>query len=214
MKPSNTTEENAQLHNDIIFLFTDLLTPFMNIERDLPYPGNSAKRETDAEHVFSLSMIVLSIEERLALGLDRGLLAQYALIHDLVEAYAGDVSAKAAEHLQKQKSIDEAKALADIQNKYKNVFPWIGTLCQSYENKIDAESRFVYVIDKLMGAYTWLAGDLDGWLHYYPKEAPELLEDTMNRLRTKVNDQNRDYLYLFESLYDMLLAKTEEKELR
>lgn len=121
MNTSIGTEENKQLHHDILFLFTDLLVPFMQIERDIPFAGSN-KKESDAEHVFSLSMIVLSIEERLGLGLDRGLLAQYALIHDLVEAYAGDVSAKAAEHLQKQKHEDEARALENILRTYEKHF--------------------------------------------------------------------------------------------
>lgn len=211
MKPQITADEMTKIHNEVISLFKDLLIPFMEVQRDIPFSGAAKRHETDAEHIFSLAMVALSLEERLGLNLDRGMIAQYALIHDLVEAYAGDVSAKAEEHLHAAKAIDEAKALQAIQDRYSKVYPWISNMCVAYEQKTDAESKFVYSVDKLMGAYTWLAGDLRHWDEYYPADKPDLLAVTIERLRKKISDKNIDLVPIFDSLHDVLSKKLSEQ---
>lgn len=72
----------------------------------------------------------------------------------------------------------------------------------------------MYAIDKCMGAYTWLAGDLQNWHDYYPKESPELLDTTVARLRTKAARSSSDILALFDSLHELLYEAVKERNLR
>jgi len=46
--------------------------------------------ESDTDHTVMLGLIACALAERWYPHLDRGLVAQYALVHDLVEVYAGD----------------------------------------------------------------------------------------------------------------------------
>ena len=167
----------------------------------MPFP-NTERNENDAEHSFALGIIALSIEERMQLGLDRGLIAQYALIHDLIEVYAGDVSARDHKNYHK-KHASELNALKRMSQKFKATQPWMVELINSYENRADDESRFVYAIDKIMGAIVMTASGETVWENYYPEPDGSSLRKTINALRKKA-EAFPELLSLFDHVHDYL----------
>ena len=72
-----------------LFDFVKFLDKFREVERAI-YVGNTERRENDAEHSYNLAMFAWYIVEGNNLDLDRELILKYALVHDLVETYAGD----------------------------------------------------------------------------------------------------------------------------
>lgn len=194
-----------QITDDLVTLYKKLLVPFMKIRRDMPFPTEAHRAETDGEHAFTLSMVALSLQEKLGLNLDQGKIAKYALVHDLVEVHAGDVSVKASESDHKTKETLERAALKVIEQDFGKSFPWIHHTIEAYEAREDDESKFVYVTDKILGALGWMAGDGKGWQSYYPKEKPDLYALVYIRLRTKVVAMNDErMLELFEYVHQEL----------
>ncbi len=194
-----------QVTDDLITLYKKLLVPFMKIRRDMPFPAEAHRAETDGEHAFTLAMVALSLNEKLELNFDHAKISKYALVHDLVEVHAGDVSVKASHSDHESKEQREKEALEVIKQDFSSSFPWIHQTIEAYEAREDDESKFVYVTDKILGALGWLAGDGKGWQTYYPKDRPDLYALAYNRLRTKVVAMNDErMLELFDFIHQEL----------
>lgn len=119
--------------------------------------GNlSGGYESDTDHTVMLSLLACSLA-RYDQRLDVGKVAQYALVHDLVEVYAGDVQTIQLDTIDfARKAADEAKALAQLDNEFGKTFPWLIETITAYEALADPESRFVKTLDKCMPALTHL----------------------------------------------------------
>lgn len=130
-----------------------LLHDFQGVERVIFVPGND-RQENDVEHSYLLAMLAWQLAEVLAPALDRAKVIRYALVHDLVEVYAGDVffydtHSHAAqhkaerEHAAMMRLVSEGVLGADI--------------CASlvaYEARNDDEACFVYALDKVIPIMT------------------------------------------------------------
>lgn len=113
----------------------------------------SDERESDTDHSFMLGLIACSLRDYCAPELDRGKLAEYALIHDFVEVYAGDTVSLGL-HDKSEKEAREHEALQRLKREYDEVFPWVGGAIEKYENQTEPESRFIKVLDKIMPGLT------------------------------------------------------------
>lgn len=110
------------------------------------------RRESDTDHTVMLGVMACAYADVFAPELDKGKIAQYALVHDLVEVYAGDVVTFAqydAEALQKKEEA-ESLALTRIKAEFDSVYPWISSTIEEYEQLESREARFVKVMDKVM----------------------------------------------------------------
>lgn len=171
----------------------------------MPFPGEPERPETDGEHAFTLAMVALSLNERLNLNLDSGKIAQYALVHDLVEVHAGDLSVKAKESEHAQKEAKEYEAYKTIKRDFSEIFPWVHTTIEKYETKQEPESKFVYIVDKNMGALAWLASDGKNWSEYYPNKDDGMFNTVLGRLREKVSRYDTaELLDLFNVIHEKL----------
>ncbi len=128
--------------------FVELLKKFQEVERVVRVPGQE-RWENDIEHCYQLALIAWYLVDKNNLNLNKDLVIQYALIHDLVEVYAGDTyiySENMNEHAtKKQREEDAAKRL-------KQKFPEFTDLhatIENYEKRSDKESKFVYALDKI-----------------------------------------------------------------
>ena len=143
-----------------VFQFTELMLQFQAVVRKVRIP-NRAAEENDAEHSYQLAMMGWYLNDIGRLGLDTNLLTQYALVHDLVEAYAGDIhildhAGRAGKHER------EAVALVRIEAEFGESLEFV-RLIRDYEYRQDPESQFVYALDKFMpmvmiyleGGSTW-----------------------------------------------------------
>lgn len=130
--------------------FVDFLSVFPNIKRGNKIKGKN-DFENDAEHSYQLAVTVWYLADILKLQVNRQLILEYALAHDLVEIYAGDTDTflnNSDDHaISKQKKEEEAF------NKIKQDFPEFVSLHKSierYEHLSDAESKLVYIVDKIL----------------------------------------------------------------
>ncbi len=141
-----------------------LLHDFQKVERVIFVPG-SERNENDVEHSYLLAMIAWQMAEMVAPHLSREKVLKYALVHDLVEVYAGDVAFFTKEpNAFVEKKEKEHQALARILDE-KILSEDMCASLAAYEARMDSEAQFVYALDKLIpimsiyldGGKTWKA---------------------------------------------------------
>lgn len=143
---------------DNIFDLIKLLVDFQNVERGVTVPG-TPRKENDTEHSFNLAITAWVIIEKDKLPLDLNKVLRYALVHDLVEVYAGDSFALDA-NLTATKEAREQEALAKLRSDY--VTKELAVSIDEYEG-LSEEAKFVYALDKLMPALGILYGKNTIW---------------------------------------------------
>ena len=126
-----------------------LLNNFYVIERQIFLPADTERKETDTEHSYHLAMHAWYMST-LYPSLNQSKLIRYALAHDLVEIYAGDVMAlgrtDAQQHEKEQK---EQAALERLTTEWPD-FTDMTTMIEDYEKQTDPEAVFVKALDKIM----------------------------------------------------------------
>ncbi|HUD06297.1 MAG TPA: HD domain-containing protein [Candidatus Saccharimonadales bacterium] len=136
-------------YDDIEEVVSELVIPFYHIERDMVIPGTIRRDETDAEHSWSLAFLACSIASQIDPELDLGLIAQLAIVHDIPEVYASDISVwDSADKLAKKKQ-NEVAAQQSIAERFSHL-PWISSTIETYERQDTKEAKFVYALDKLI----------------------------------------------------------------
>lgn len=112
--------------------------------------------ESDTDHTVMLSLCACALAPALYKEkLDIGKVAQFAIVHDLVEAYVGDTNTiNISEGDRTQKEKREMDSLLKIEKEFKHVYPWIHTTIAEYERKDTPEARFVKTLDKSMSKIT------------------------------------------------------------
>jgi putative hydrolase of HD superfamily len=121
--------------------------------RATTYP-DGVTLESDTDHSFMLGVSACALQAVCAPELNRGRLAEFALIHDLVEVYAGDTPTLGTQYDKQEKIAREEAALERIKHEYDAVFPWIGETITIYEAQQEPEARFIKVLDKVMPGLT------------------------------------------------------------
>jgi len=150
LRPHNTLFELQQLVNDLSF-----------IERN-HHLINSERQENDIEHSFMVALLSWSICSQNKLALDLSKVLRYALIHDFVERYAGDVNTFASQSAREAKVEREQAALARLSKEFVEFEDLVESL-DHYEHKKDEEALFVWTVDKMQGM---ILADMDGWRPY------------------------------------------------
>lgn len=124
-----------------------LVLRFGQVRRVTMHPDGEF--ESDTTHTVMLSLLAMELAQETP-DLNPGLVAQFALVHDLAEAYAGDVNT--ARGLSEQQKADkdaaEAEALTRVRRDLKG-WRWLIPLIDMYERQECAEARFVRYVDKL-----------------------------------------------------------------
>jgi putative hydrolase of HD superfamily len=113
--------------------------------------------ESDTDHTVMLALVACALAPMVDAGLDVGLVAQYALVHDLVEAYAGDTNTLRALNPagKADKRRREQAALERITAEFATL-PWLPQRIGEYESRRSPEARYVWALDKLMPKVTHL----------------------------------------------------------
>ncbi|MEI7819060.1 MAG: HD domain-containing protein [bacterium] len=119
------------------------------------YYEDGVTLESDTDHTTMLAMIACAFAARFIPRLDIGKVAQFSLVHDLVEAYAGDTpTLRISEDQRKAKDAREAEALKKIDSQFAKSLPWIPSTIEEYESLETPEARYVKAIDKVMPKIT------------------------------------------------------------
>lgn len=131
-----------------------LVLDFAKVNR-ATYFEDGLRHESDTDHTVMLSVCACALAERLYPELDLGKIAQFAVVHDLVEAYAGDTDSFGINEKNKaDKDKREHDSMLIIQAKFDPTFPWVGSTIEKYEALDTKEARFVKTVDKAMSKIT------------------------------------------------------------
>lgn len=142
--------------------FQKFLGQFSHIERMVHRRHNDKFiRENDTEHSYNLAMTAWFVASHFP-ELNTDKVIKYGLAHDIVEIHAGDTYIYGTADEIASKSEREAKALKQLKQEWPD-FPDLTDYLTGYEERVDAEARFVYALDKVMpimlifinGGYTW-----------------------------------------------------------
>ncbi len=108
--------------------------------------------ETDTDHTVMLAVTACALADRFEPGLQTGLIAQLAIVHDLVEAYAGDTNTAAGLNAEEKAAKEERELMAfkKIHEVFAGTFPWITEMIEKYESLDTQEARLVKCVDKIM----------------------------------------------------------------
>lgn len=158
--------------------------------------------ESDTDHTVMLGLIACSIAEQHLPELDRGRIAEFALVHDLVEAYAGDTNTfgYGGDTSATDKDAREAEALERIRSEISAAFPWAVDTIESYERLDTPEARFVKTLDKVLPKIT----------HYlnHGTELPNLeafdshCERQEEKLKATYGEDQEIVLVLYRTMYE------------
>ncbi|CAN5698724.1 HD domain-containing protein [soil metagenome] len=132
-----------------LFGFSQLIGAFQKVDRVVYIPGTD-RNENDVEHSYHIALIAWYLIVSEKIDLDLNLVLKYALVHDLVEVYAGDtfVFSKDVAH-KESKHAREAAAAKRLGVEFPE-FPDMHTLIEEYEKRESREAKFVYALDKIL----------------------------------------------------------------
>lgn len=131
------------------------------IERKSKIPGTN-RHENDIEHSMTVAILCWYIHDKYNLDLNLELILKYALTHDFVERYAGDVSTFAPQAERDAKVLREQESLKRMSTELAD-FSGLVKVMEQYESKPDQESLFVWSVDKIQQL---INGELDNWIAY------------------------------------------------
>jgi 5'-deoxynucleotidase YfbR-like HD superfamily hydrolase len=133
----------------------DAISRLANVYRHNGMTFDPGRKENVAEHSYALAALGCALaqefNENLETPLDLGKVSQFAIVHDLTEAFMkhGDISVYASADLLGAKKAEEKAALKEIEEQTKSL-PWIVETIERYEAQDSLEARFVYALDKIV----------------------------------------------------------------
>ncbi len=145
----------------LLFQLQKMVVDLTKIKRH-HYLAGTDHNENDIEHSFMIALLCWFIHDRHDIQLDIAKILKYALAHDFVELYAGDVNTFATSEERAQKAENEKLALSKMSNEYSEFMNMVDVM-NAYENKSDDEALFVWTVDKMQAL---VMGDLDHWRPY------------------------------------------------
>ncbi len=143
---------------------------------------DGSRRENDAEHSWNLAMLAMLFEEYSTEKVNLEKVLKIALVHDLIEVYAGDTFAYDVKGNEDklQREIESANKLFGILDPVQGAE--IRALWDEFEAKETPESKYANAIDRIQplinnymtNGHTWKEGDV---------HAPQILK-RMDIIRT------------------------------
>lgn len=155
-----------------------LVLSFAKVNR-ATYHEDGIRPESDTDHTVMVCVIACALAQKLYPDqLDLGRVAQFAIVHDLIEAYASDTDTFGIDEEERRaKEAREHEAFLRIQSEFKDVYPWLPETIEQYERLDTLEARFVKTVDKQMSLITNILNEgarfkregltEDQWWHTY-----------------------------------------------
>lgn len=159
---------------DALIDLGQLAMKFSLINRTACYHADGVTKESDADHTVMLGWVAPALASRCFPDLHLGLIAQFALVHDAVEAYAGDTQTLRIDgDGRTAKKAREAAAQARIHAEFSDSLPWFPDMIERYEAQVEPEARFVRGLDKVLPKIVHLTDGCAG-LHEFDISREEL----------------------------------------
>lgn len=133
---------------DQIYRFVSVTHQLRDVQRKI-YAAKTNRMENDAEHQYQMALITWYLVDALELDLDKEKVLRYALIHDFVEVYAGDVGFFDPNRNEATKKENEKKAAQQLKKEFPE-FKELHQMIDGYEARTDNESKFVHAMDKIL----------------------------------------------------------------
>jgi len=153
LKHRESEQEPSVAHT--ILALSQVAMRFAHVERAPRY--DDGRRENDAEHSFMLSLVAVELAAQLYAHMDKGLVAQFATVHDLPELVTKDVPTfNITTEALHQKEADERRALPTL---LAQLPPHTRRMVTRYEQQDTIEARFVRAVDKQLPVAVDLWGD-------------------------------------------------------
>lgn len=207
--------EQAEQVRDDLLVIGEFAVHFANTRRLVTVPNlrihendsevfaRKFRYENDSEHSYHLGLSAVEIAARHYPDLDTGLVAQFALVHDMGEEKRGDTPSFGLTAEQR-----EAKEKADkeaVEEVIKELPPYLGSLLRRYEEQTEPEARFVRMVDKLMPAVIHAVateGNSETFLPKYGITTPDqLLEKSLkNAQRLRELFPEFEFLHVVKEL--------------
>jgi len=151
--------ENKRINQ--IYEFGKEINKFKSVYR-LSQIGPKERQESDAEHTWHLCMLVWMFCKEIEAKVDLLKCLKLALVHDLVEIYAGDTWGLTTEDVSAQKQQKELQACEFIrQSLPEDIGSEIKDLWLEYEARETEEAKYVWAMDKLHPRIQWLLSEGD-----------------------------------------------------
>jgi putative hydrolases of HD superfamily len=145
-----SSAQTASLADAVIDLGRLALT-FGRIDRTACYHPDRLTRESDTDHTVMLGWIAPALAARCFPHLDTGLVAQFALVHDMPEVYAGDTpTLRIDDEGRAAKKAREKYATGLLAAEFGHRLPWVTQMLERYERQQEPEARFVRGLDKCL----------------------------------------------------------------
>lgn len=146
--------EHEQVAHDMLLALGGVTVRLAAIDRAPRY--GEERPENDAEHSFHLALSATELAATFFPELDAGLVAQFSLVHDLPEVYAGDVHTFiiTPEALE-EKAAAEKEATERL---LRELPPHTANLLRRYELQEEVEARFVRFVDKILPSIINIVG--------------------------------------------------------
>lgn len=128
-----------------------LALQFGRIDRTAVYHPDGKMPESDTDHTVMLGWAACALAARCFPELDLGLVAQFALVHDAPEVYAGDTQTLRIDDAGRSaKAAREAVAVDRLAEEFDRRLPWFPQAIGLYEAQQLPEARFVRGLDKVL----------------------------------------------------------------
>lgn len=128
---------------------------------------SDGRQESVAEHTWRVALMYLLVEPHLGIIVDTSKVLKMIIIHDIIEAIAGDVPAFEAMdiNVKQQKIVQETKAIQEIQAMLGNdTGDEFYTLWHEFEAKATNEAKVASALDKLEAQVQHNEADITTWL--------------------------------------------------
>jgi putative hydrolase of HD superfamily len=151
-----------------------LAMAFGRIDRTAVFHPGSDQPESDSDHTVMLGWVAPALAARCFPTLDVGLVAQFALVHDAPEVYAGDTPTLRIDAAGlAAKALRERAAARRLVDEFGRRLPWFAEMIALYERQELPEARFVRAVDKLLPKVVSLLNGCAG-LREHQMHRPEL----------------------------------------
>lgn len=128
-----------------------LALAFGRINRTAVYHPDRVTPESDTDHTVMLGWVACALAAHCVPHLDVGLVAQFALVHDAPEVYAGDTpTLRITPTEQAAKADREHQATRRLTSEFAARLPWFPAAISTYETQHVPEARFVRGVDKIL----------------------------------------------------------------
>jgi putative hydrolase of HD superfamily len=187
---------------DKILTFLQEIEKYKTIEREM-FCSNLNRSESDAEHSWHIAMFLILFESDLPKDIDMKKMLKLALMHDLIEIYAGDTFAydKQNQATKKERESQAAKKLfsqlpKDLNKEFINLF-------NEYEEIKTKEAQIVKSFDKIQPILQNLCSSGKSWTKH------KITLSDIDQYKRKYVEHND----LILGIYEKLLSDARDKNL-